>query len=392
MAVDTEDPTRFEKFILITLDDLGIDRIGCYQNDPSLTPYINRIASEGSRFTQAYAGGFDDSMSRWSILTGMNPVLRLQTDPVLFHSYRMDFEILSRLKSRGFATAAIGLWAIGSGGNLLNPNHCGFQEWFGVIDSTNARLRRPPVLWRNTSTFPFPDQTPTGEIRHVNELYFRAALNFIEQNQDNPFFLYLAPSTYESNGVDDEFESLAETDRLVGVLLDKLDSLSLMDKTCIVLTSDSASEVRKVGPQPSLLASFIPGGLHVPLLLYAPGIESSKTVHARVTTWDILPTIAQWTGVEVSRTHDERGKGLDSVLRGSGQDLHEPLVWRMPSPPHAWVLFNGVFKGVYNEPEKSWEIFNLQNDSEERNPSTVRRFQSVVEDYLARLPFAPADP
>ena len=188
--------------IFIMADDLGYNELGCYGQDVIKTPGIDRIATEGIKFTQFYSGSPVCAPSRCVLLTGYHTG----------HSYsRNNYEvkggdgflgqmpladsiltIAEILKKEGYATAAIGKWGLGRVNSEGDPNNQGFDLFFGYNCQRHAHNHYPRYLVRNQDTIRYEgnDRQFTGR-NYSQDEFIKEALGFIYDNKDQPFFLYL---------------------------------------------------------------------------------------------------------------------------------------------------------------------------------------------------------
>src|SRR5688500_12315647 len=180
-------PRRPANIVLIQTDDLRSADLSCYGQRRFTTPNIDRMAAEGTRFTQYYSGSTVCAPSRASLLTGQHTGhghIRGNGD----HPLRPeDVTVAEVLRSAGYATAVIGKWGLGTVDTTGRPDRQGFAESFGFLDHTHAHRQYTDHLWKNGEVFPVD-----LERDYVNDLFARAAVEFIGRNARRPFFLYLA--------------------------------------------------------------------------------------------------------------------------------------------------------------------------------------------------------
>jgi len=223
------EPERRPNIIYILADDLGYTELGCYGQKKIRTPNLDRMASEGMRFTQHYAGSPVCAPSRCTLLTGRHTghaYIRdndempergdVWNDPSIEGQRPLPagtHTIGSALKSSGYVTGAIGKWGLGGPEDTGHPNQQGFDHWYGYLCQREAHNYYPPHLWRNGSRhildgnprfkshqrFPKDSdpQDPAAYDRYSGrdyapDLMLSEALEFIRTHQATPFFLYLA--------------------------------------------------------------------------------------------------------------------------------------------------------------------------------------------------------
>src|SRR5690606_21781151 len=248
--------------IVIFTDDLGYGDLGVYGHPTIRTPRLDRMAAEGMKFTQFYAAASVCTPSRAGLLTGRLPVrsgMASDQRRVLFPDSRLglppeEVTLAEALRERGYATAAIGKWHLGHLPEFLPTSH-GFDRYFGIPYSNDMdRVGGPPgqeafrepkieywnvPLMRDTESIERPANQHTITRRYTEE-----ALRFIRENQEQPFFLYLAHSLpHVPLFVSEGFEGVSprglygdvveEIDWSVGAVLDGLREMGLQERTLV---------------------------------------------------------------------------------------------------------------------------------------------------------------
>lgn len=254
--------------VVIFADDLGYGDISCYGATKIATPNIDRLASEGMRFTDAHSAASLCSPSRYGLLTGQSP-WRLHKKG---NGYRLSpdrMTLASFLKGQGYTTAAIGKWHLGYSKDwnkppITGPLEVGFDYHFGVPqnhnDSTRAFIenhdlvgRKPDEEFRIVKGQDFPEGLSQPRVEdQVDDTLTSKAVAFLRKNADNPFFLYFtpcAPHTHVTPAAEFRGASSAglfgdhvqELDSHVGTILKTLDDLKLANNTLVIFTSDNGS-------------------------------------------------------------------------------------------------------------------------------------------------------
>jgi arylsulfatase A-like enzyme len=185
-------PLPNPNIIFILADDLGYGDLGCYGQKSIRTPNLDRLAAEGIRFTQAYAGSTVCAPSRCVLMTGLHTGhcrIRGNGDVPLEPE---DVTVAEILKGAGYSTVALGKWGIGLENSTGHPNRQGFDEWFGYLDQTLAHNYYPEYLYRNEGLWQLRGNAKGLKGEYSHDLFTRSALNAIKLNQDQRFFLYLA--------------------------------------------------------------------------------------------------------------------------------------------------------------------------------------------------------
>ena len=254
--------------VVIFADDLGFGDVSCYGATKIHTPSIDRLASEGMRFTDAHSAASLCSPSRYGLLTGRSPWRLHQRG----NGYRLkagQVNIASFLQDHGYTSAAIGKWHLGYSKDwnklpITGPLECGFDYHFGVPsnhnDSTRAFIenhdlvgRKPGEKYRIVKGADFPEGLDKPRVEdQVDSTLTKKAVAFIRKNAANPFFLYFtpcAPHTHvtpaaEFRGSSDAGlygDHVQELDSHVGEILSTIDQLNLRDKTLVIFASDNGS-------------------------------------------------------------------------------------------------------------------------------------------------------
>lgn len=312
-----ERPDR-PNIVLIVADDLGYGDLGCYGNKSIRTPNLDRMAAEGTRFTDFYVAQAVCSASRAAILTGCYPN-RIGILGALNHQAKngisdSEMTIAQLLKPRGYATAIFGKWHLGHHPQFLPTRH-GFDEYFGLPYSNDmgpkpGQQNSPPV-----PVFSGDQVVETSpDMNKLTESYTGRAVDFIRRNKSQPFFLYLPhtmPHVPLGAGVAFRGKSPAglygdvieEIDASVGRILAELKSLGLDDRTLVLFTSDNGpwlnhgNHAGTAGPLREGKGTSWDGGMRVPCILRWPGqVPAGRTCREPWMTIDILPTLAELAG------------------------------------------------------------------------------------------------
>ncbi|HUS07351.1 MAG TPA: arylsulfatase, partial [Bryobacteraceae bacterium] len=410
---------RKPNIIFILADDLGYGDLGCYGQTKTQTPNIDKLASEGIRFTQAYAGSTVCAPSRCALMTGKhtghgrirgNTRLDLQPE---------DMTVPKLLKKAGYRTALIGKWGLGTAGHEGAPNKQGFDEFFGYLDQRHAHSYYPTHLWENDYEFFLPGNFGSKRTQYTHDLFTQRALSFVDaQNAAKPFFLYLAYTiphannelTKESgNGMevpgdapysgrdwpqqDKNFAAMVtRLDKDVGRLMDLLKQKGLDQNTLVLFTSDNGPH-REGGNRPEFFHSSGPlkgikralyeGGIRVPAIARWTGvIQPGRTVDQPWAFWDFLPTAAGLAGVAAPQGLD--GISIAPVFRGESIPDRDHFYWEFHERGFAQAVRMGDWKGVRN-PGAALELYNLKTDISEKNnvaaahPDVVARLAAIMQ-------------
>lgn len=409
---------RPPNIVLIFTDDQGYQDLGCYGSPNIHTPNIDQMAKEGIRFTNFYVSQPVCSASRASLLTGCyaNRVgISGAFSPYVGKGLHPNEETIAELlKPLGYATAIYGKWHLGSEPALL-PTRQGFDEYFGIPYSNDMWPKHP---WQG-AVFNFPVlplienekiiDTLLDDQSMVTTQYTERAVQFIEKNKDEPFFLYVPHSMphvplYVSDKFKDKSKGglygdvIEEIDWSTGEILKTLERYDLTENTLVIFTSDNGPWLSYGGHSGIALplregkGTALEGGVRVPCVMKWPGkIPKGQVIKQPAMTIDILPTIAEITGAklpiqkidgadisalitsnqEVEPHHEAyyfyyKNNELHGILSGDGR-------WKLYLP-HQYRSLNGrvgINDGLpidYDQNLIGEELYDLQNDiSETKN-------------------------
>lgn len=335
VATSAERPPNF---VVIYADDLGYADLGCFGSASNSTPQLDRMASEGRRFTSFYVAQAVCSASRTALLTGCYPNrvgIHGALGPAATHGIHTDeMTIAEVLKPRGYATAIYGKWHLGHHPEFLPTRH-GFDDYFGLPYSNDMWPKHPtakfpelPLIEGEKTIALNPDQS------QLSTQYTERAVKFIEQNQARPFFLYV-PHTmpHVPLFVSDKYagksknglygDVIAEIDWSVGQILATLKRLNLDEQTLVIFTSDNGPwlsygpHAGSAGPLREGKGTAWDGGVRVPCVMRWPGkIAANTTCHELAATVDVLPTLAKLSGAALP-TRKIDGLDIGPLLAGA---------------------------------------------------------------------------
>ncbi|WP_144059461.1 sulfatase family protein [Rhodopirellula sallentina] len=349
--------------VLILTDDQGYGDLGCFGSTTIATPNIDRMAKEGRTYTSFYTACSVCSPSRAALLTGSYPKRVGMHRHVLFpkSNYGLhsdEYTIADHLKSIGYATACVGKWHLGHHPEVL-PTANGFDSYYGIPYSNdmnhpdNKGKPRIPSdeLWADQESCVRLWKTPLFENESIIELpvdqrtvtrrYTDRAIEFITENQEQPFFLYLPHSmphiplyvpedVYDSNP-DNAYKCVIEhIDAEVGRLMQTVRDLGLSENTIVVYTSDNGPWLKfknhggNAGPLRAGKGTTFEGGQRVPCVMWGPGrIPAGTTTDAFTSTMDLLPTIAGVTNHPLPSDVQIDGFDITSTFQSNESPRHE---------------------------------------------------------------------
>lgn len=414
--------TRNERpnIILIISDDLGYGDLGCFGQEKIKTPNIDRIAAEGIRFTQAYAGSAVCAPSRSTLMEGKHTG-HARVRGNYYENYREslqpgDFTIPMMLKGAGYTTGLFGKWGLGLPNQYGIPRRMGFDQFFGYLNQGHAHNYYPEFLWENETKFFFPENGthhsspeiykgeqpydekgvchPLGidnppKASYSLDVYAARSLEFIRKNSSKPFFLTLAYTPPHAAFIVPELgiynkkdwplnhkiyaAMISRMDTEVGKLLDLLEELGIDENTLILFTSDNGNISGNAAPGEQPFSEFfnnlsptrggkgniLNGAFHVPAVMRWPKVISPGQVSDHVWAfWDLMPTIADITGIKAPNNTD--GISINPLLRGeqAAQKSHRFLYWEYDGEQ---AVRMGEWYGVKDRKGKL-ALFDLQKD------------------------------
>lgn len=321
-------------FIVIMADDLGYGDLGVYGSQLIKTPNLDRMALEGARLDSFYSSANVCTAARGGLLTGRYPIrLDLVSDVARptndVHLASEEVSLAEALKPLGYQTALFGKWHLGSRMEW-SPLTQGFDEYFGVLHSNDMT---PLELYRQDQMIENPVNQNTLTQRYTNE-----AIRFIEENQDDPFFLYM-PHTfphvplYVSNQFSGQSDAglygdVVETiDWSVGEVLATLKRLDLEENTIVIFTSDNGPWFEgSPGPFRDRKGSSWEGGQRVPFIAKWVGtIPGGLVSNEPAMNIDIFPTLVKLAGGDLPTDRQIDGKNILPMLTDGATSPHEVL-------------------------------------------------------------------
>jgi len=418
LRAEDAEPKR-PNIIYIMADDLGYGDLGCYGQEEIRTPEIDRLAEQGTKFTQVYAGSTVCAPSRCVLMTGYHTGhcrvrgnARVPLEPE-------DLTIAEVLRDAGYRTALVGKWGLGEPGTTGIPNKQGFDHFFGYLNQKHAHNYYPEYLYRQEEKVRLPGNRIGSEpgvaverVTYSHDVMMEEALEWVEARNDEPFFLYLAltiphanneGSRATGNGMEvpdlgpyadrdwPETEKgkaamITRMDSDIGRLLDLLDALELADDTIVFFTSDNGPHheggedfdpdfFNSRGPLLGIKRDLYEGGIRVPMIVRWPGHVEAGGVSDQVWTfWDVPPTLAELAGApDDALPEDVDGISVVPALIGEDvagrpQEDHEFLYWEFhEGPASKQAARMGDWKGVRLSPDDPLELYDLSEDIGETN-------------------------
>ncbi len=317
--------------LLITIDTLRADHLGCYGYKLIETPNIDKLASEGVLFSQAITPAPITLPSHSSIMTGLYPVQHGVQNNGNFFLDKDVVTLAEVMKEHGYMTGA----CIGS---FVLDSVFGLDQGFDFYnDNFNPGKKRRYFLYNERNA---------GEVNKV-------AIQWLERQEDNKFFLwihyfdphspYFPPFPYNLNYRNRLYDGeIAYVDTCLGELFNRMNEMELTDKTLIILVADHGEGL---GDHNELThAVFIyDSTIHVPLIINYPGLkEKGRTVSAMVSTIDIMPTVLDILGFKP--INGLAGKSILPLIYGKARDIHTQILCESLCPKlnFGWSSLHGV--------------------------------------------------
>uniref|UniRef100_UPI004048ABD6 sulfatase family protein n=1 Tax=Mariniflexile sp. TaxID=1979402 RepID=UPI004048ABD6 len=419
--------------IIFFTDDQGYQDVGVFGSPLIKTPNLDKMAENGIKFTDFYSASSICSPSRAALLTGAYPP-RVGVPEVLWPNLdgglsSKELTIADMLKTKNYATACIGKWHLGDQPQYL-PTAQGFDYYYGIpfsndmsvnpnskvsnqivfreemtVDSLREkkwRARKVPLM-KQDEVIEYPvDQTT------LTKRYTESAVNFIKENKERPFFLYVAQTMphiplYASPDFKGKSarglygDVIEELDWSMGEILKTLESLNIDENTLVIFTSDNGPWDLKNGEGGSALPlrghkfETLEGGMRVPMIAQWKGkIKAGSVTNEVASTIDFHPTIAYLTDAKLSeKTID--GKNIWKLLSGDKKA-------KSPHSKEGFYYYNksileAVRKGDWKLRIRKGEValYNLKNDISEStnvadaNPKIVKKLRKMMNEFDADL-------
>ncbi|MFM9080741.1 MAG: arylsulfatase, partial [Opitutaceae bacterium] len=417
--------------IFILADDLGYADLGCYGSKHIATPHLDRLASQGTRFTQCYAGSPVCAPSRGVLMTGLHtghgrirdnmPKVGGTLEPYADGSEKgirlslspADHTIAQSLQAAGYATGMTGKWGLGEEGSEGVPRKRGFDEFLGYLNQNHAAYYYTDYLDGIDGRKPVPANAGGRTGAYSNDLFADFAVDFVRRHRGRPFFLYL-PFTIPHNRMEvpdlgayadrpwpqDAKIYAAMVSRLdgyVGRLMAELENVGLAGNTAVFFTSDNgvlpgprARLLGSAGPLRGFKGTIHEGGLRVPMIVRWPGRVPAGRESAEPWMFvDFFPTALELAGLPPRPGLD--GLSVVPLLTGRVASLGErALYWEYPQKRLQQAIRLGRWKGVRVGLDQPLELYDLAADVAEstnvagRHPEIVRELERRL--ASARVP------
>jgi arylsulfatase A-like enzyme len=399
-VLSAENPIR-SNIVLILADDLGYGDLGCYGQKEIVTTHLDRMAQEGMRFTQFYAGATVCAPSRSVLMTGLhhghtrvrgNAGARNPTAQALRAG---DVTVARVLQQAGYRTALIGKWGLGDIGAAETglPRKQGFDEFYGILNQRHAHNHYPDFLWHNEEKVALQNKiVPVGgdgagyateAVQYADDLFADRAIEFVREKRTEPFFLFwsmIVPhANNERNGklkngaeVPDfgpyaskdwpepdkgQAAMITRLDGYVGRMLTALREAGLAENTLVIFTSDNGphdesnhdlARFDPSGPLRGIKRSLTDGGIRVPMIAWRPGTVAAGAVNEHVGYFgDFMATFAESAGAAPPKDSDSLSLLPTLTGKPAEQKRHEFLYWEFHEGGFRQAaLYDGRWKGI----------------------------------------------
>lgn len=411
--------------IFILADDLGYGDLGCYGQHRIRTPHLDRMAAEGLRFTQAYAGSTVCAPSRCTLMTGLHTG-HAQVRGNGFESDGMTPgpTVASVLREAGYKTCLSGKWGLGGPASQSLPNDAGFDEFFGFLNQMHAHNNYPEHLWKDKNEFFLKDNWFGRRKQFAPDLFTEHALDFLKRRRTDPHFLFLSYTVPHANnergqvdavGIDVPDlgpyagESWPEVEKAFASCVTRMDAdigrvlAAAADNTLVIFTSDNGPHKEgnhnpeffsSRGPLRGIKRDLYEGGIRVPTIAWWKGKIQPGVSDTPWAFWDFLPTAADLAGVKSPAGLD--GVSIAPVLLGNRTITRSHFYWEFHEGGFAQAVRQGDWKLVRQKPKFAPELYHLpddigeQKDLAQREPARVRALVELLRVSRTEDPRYPA--
>jgi len=428
--------------IFILADDLGYGDLGTYWNNNThgriKTPNLDRMASEGTRWTQVYAGDTVCAPSRCALMTGKHTAhARIRGNQNIPLS-ASDVTVAQVLKKANYSTAIIGKWGLGDNGTTGVPNKKGFDLFFGYLDQGAAHDYYPATLFENEKEVAIKGNNKTSHTTYSHDLFANLSLSWVTEQarQPYPFFLYLAFTIPHAGGIGTTDETaepvpssepytnqtwpavekdfaamITRMDKDIGNLFQLLVTLGIDNKTVVFFASDNGAHNEgghnhqffdSSGPLRGFKRSMYDGGIRAPMIVRWPNVVPKGKVDndSIWAFWDVFPTLTEIAGIPANNLPP----GLDGTSRlptilGRQQPQPEYLYWEFCCNSNFTTAIRvNEWKGVKWSLNGPLELYNLTSDVGEgnnvasKNPAVVDKLNSLLKQAHVESTEFPSNP
>jgi arylsulfatase A-like enzyme len=414
--------------VFILADDLGYGDVGPYGQRYIQTPNIDKLAKGGMKFTDFYAGSTVCAPSRAALMTGQHTGQTYVRGNGELPLRAQDTILPQRLKQLGYVNGMVGKWGLGLKGTTGEPEKKGWDFFTGHLHHVEGHYQQSDSIWKLVKGSSQKIAVPKGTF--LNELFTTEALNFIEQNKKNPFFLYVSytlphaelvvPDKYMKLYQNADGSSLyapekpqppgqhygpqpqpkaayaamvTSMDDYIGKIMAQLKQSGLEENTIVIFASDNGTHIEggrrmqdavnffaSSGPLKGVKRDLYEGGIRIPFIVQWPGkIKPNTTTDFAGAFWDILPTLTAAAG---SADNSQGGISfLPTLLAQPHQPQHEYLYWEFYEGGFRQAVRQGKWKAIrfYKGTQVDrTELYNLKEDVGEQHDLAAAQPQKVA--------------
>jgi arylsulfatase A-like enzyme len=422
--------------VFIIADDLGYGDLSCYGQEKFLTPNIDRLALNGTRFTRSYSGTTVSAPSRASLMTGLHtghtPIRgnkEIGTEGQ-FPLPAGTFTLFRLFKKAGYTTGAFGKWGLGFPGSSGDPVNQGIDHFFGYNCQRLAHNYYPDHLWDNSTKVELPENDRGRFGTYSQDLIQTKTLEFIDDHSSSPFFLFVpmilphaelvvpedsiiqklrgkfdetpykgvdsGPAFRKGGYMSQEYPRatyaamVKRIDVYVGQIIEKLKEAGVYENTLIIFTSDNGPH-REGGGDPDFFNSnsiyrgykrdLYEGGIRVPTIVSWQGkVPAGRKSDFAFAFWDYLPTFAELLKQPTPGNLDGISI-LPTILCSEGQKKHDYLYFEFHEMNGKQAVIKGDWKLIHQNIRKKpvFELYNLASDPSE-NHNLVSLYPEIADE------------
>ena len=403
IALKAEQPPNI---VFVLADDLAQGDVGCYGQKLIQTPNLDRMASEGTRYTQAYAGASVCAPSRSSLMTGLDmghcPIrgnYPLKTGS-RFGAGQLPLPastltVAQLLKSSGYATACMGKWGMGQFDTTGSPHKKGFDHFFGYNGQVQAHSYFPTYLHDDEARIELPENEGNAKKTYGDNLIQNDMLKWVREQGTNPFFLFYATTLphgkYEIDdlGIYAKYKEWSPKERAYAAMVTRLDTdmgqlfsllqqMEIDQNTLVMFVGDNGSsfspdseigqrfDQSMGGTLRDYKRSMYEGGLRQPAIARWPGVVPAGRVSDEPWAfWDFLPTAVELAGSTLPSDTTFDGVSLVSFLKGGPAPKRDYFYWELHEKQPKQAIRFGDWKAVRNRIGTPLELYDLKSDVSE---------------------------
>ncbi len=411
--------------VFIIADDLGYGDLSCFGQEKFVTPNIDNLALSGLRCTSTYSGATVSAPSRASLMTGLHtghtPIRgnKELAPEGQFPLPANTYSLFTLFKEAGYRTGAFGKWGLGQPGSVGDPNNQGIDEFFGYNCQLLAHNYYPSHLWHNQTRIELPDNNNGAFGTYSQDLIQEHTINFIRENKDEPFFLFVptvvphaelivpedsiiqyyrgkypetphkgtdsGPAFRKGGYMSQEYPNamyaamVTRLDNYVGEIVAELKKQGVYENTLIVFTSDNGPH-QEGGNNPDFFNSngvfrgykrdLYEGGIKVPTIVsWCNNVPKGKQTNYTYAFWDYLPTFAELLGTKVEHEIDGMSV-LPTLLGEEGQEKHKYFYFEFQELGGRQAVVKDNWKLLHQNIRSSkptFELYNLASDPSENH-------------------------